>query len=286
MSETSISIFELRAGALRLAVRPDLGGSIAGLWHGTEPLMRSTEPAQLATSRLSSSFPMIPYSNRLGYRRFHWKGQDYTTVKNFDDNPHSVHGVAWLRAWEVASSSESELVLRYRHTPDEHWPFPFEAHQHFTLTPQQLGVRLVLTNLADFEQPFGLGWHPYFPKREGSHLSIELSERWESDETQLPVRKLPQAGIDGDVAQLDFDHCFDGWKGLAKITDAKFSLQLTSSLKHLVVYTPPTKPYFCVEPVSHVSDALHMADPAANGVRTVAAGESTEGWMKIDVAAV
>ena len=28
--------FELHAGALRLALRPDLGGAVAGLWHGRQ----------------------------------------------------------------------------------------------------------------------------------------------------------------------------------------------------------------------------------------------------------
>ncbi len=62
--------FELHAGALRLAVRPDLGGSVAGLWHGETPILRSTEPARLERSRQSAMYPLLPYSNRLGYRRF------------------------------------------------------------------------------------------------------------------------------------------------------------------------------------------------------------------------
>ena len=73
------NVFELHAGALRLALRPDLGGSMAGLWHRGTPIMRSTEPALLEQARHSASFPLVPYSNRLGYRRFRWKGRDYTT---------------------------------------------------------------------------------------------------------------------------------------------------------------------------------------------------------------
>ena len=46
--------FELRAGALRLAVRADLGGSVAGLWHGDTPILRSSEPAQLASGSTTS----------------------------------------------------------------------------------------------------------------------------------------------------------------------------------------------------------------------------------------
>ena len=70
----SSSPVELRAGDLRLALRPDLGGSIAGLWLGDLPVLRSGEPAALASSRLSGCYPLAPYSNRLGYRRFRWLG--------------------------------------------------------------------------------------------------------------------------------------------------------------------------------------------------------------------
>ncbi len=286
MTGSATPSFELHAGALRLGLRPDLGGSIAGLWHRDTPILRGVEPAALTASRMSGSYPLVPYSNRLGYRHFRWKGVEYTTQPNFEDNPHSLHGVGWLREWEIVSSSTVEVVLRYRHTADADWPFDFEASQYFTLTPQSMNVQMVFTNTAAVAQPAGLGWHPYFPKRARSRLHIELSDRWETDATQLPVRKVAQPGIDGDVAHLDFDNCFERWTGPARIRDEKFSLQLSSSLPYLVVFTPQDKDYFCVEPVSHVSNAIHMADPAAHGLRTVQPGETMDAWMKLDIAVV
>jgi aldose 1-epimerase len=59
---------------------------------------------------------------------------------------------------------------------------------------------------------------------------------------------------------------------------------MTSNLPYLVVYTPRDKDYFCVEPVSHVGNAIHMADPAAHGLRTLQPGESFEATMTIEVA--
>jgi aldose 1-epimerase len=53
-----------------------------------------------------------------------------------------------------------------------------------------------------------------------------------------------------------------------------------------VVYTPPLKDIYCVEPVSHVSNAIHMAEPARHGLRTLQPGETFEAWMRIDVATV
>jgi len=49
------------------------------------------------------------------------------------------------------------------------------------------------------------------------------------------------------------------------------------------VFTPDNKPYYCVEPVSHVSNAIHMADPAAHGLRAVAPGATFDAWMKLEI---
>lgn len=277
---------ELTSGALRLALRPDLGGCIAGFWFDTLPVLRSTEPGDLQASRPSGCYPLVPYSNRLGYRRFRWHGHDYTTQPNFDDSPHSVHGMGWQRPWQVASSSATEAVLTLAHPGDADWPFAFDARQVFTLTPETLRMALHITNRAAVPAPVGLGWHPYFPKRARSRLHIELTDRWESDATGLPTRKVPQPGIDGDVAHLAFDHCFEGWTGAARLRDEKLGLRLTSSLPYLVVFTPGLKDYYCVEPVSHVSNAIHMAEPALHGLRDLAPGESFEAWMQIEVSPV
>ena len=273
---------------MRLALRPDLGGAIAGLWftdaHGEQAVLRSTEPADLTSSRAAACYPLVPYSNRLGYRRFRWHGHDHATAPNFDDNPHSVHGVGWLRPWAVASQAGTEAELRYTHVPDAHWPFAFAARQRFELAGSALTLRLTLTNTDERAQPAGLGWHPYFPKRSRSRLHAEVSSRWEPDASGLPVRQLPQAGIDGDVAHLGFDHCFDGWQGAARLRDERLSLRLTSSCTRLVVYTPATRPYWCVEPVSHVSNAIHMAEPPTHGLVDLLPGATLEGWMRLEVA--
>jgi len=275
--------FELRSGALRLAVRADLGGAIAGLWHGETPILRSTEPARLASAHEAALFPLVPYSNRLGYRRFRWRGKDYSTRANVAGTPHSLHGVGWQRPWAIVSSSALEVVLELRHEGDADWPFAFTARQYLALDAASFSARLQLSNDADVEQPVGVGWHPYFVKRPRSRMHVELSHRWDADATLLPTRKVAQHGIDSDLSHLDYDNCFEGWRGPARIRDERFSLQLASSLAYLVVYTPRERDYFCVEPVSHVNNAIHMAEPAAHGLVALAPGATFDAWLRLDV---
>jgi aldose 1-epimerase len=274
---------ELHAGALRLAVRPDLGGAVAGLWHRDTPILRSTEPGALADARSAACFPLVPYAERLGYRRFRWKGHDHTTRAHDESSPHSLHGVGWQRPWQVVSHGPTDLVLALSHAGDADWPFAFEARQHFALTPQSLVAQLSITNVADQAQPVGLGWHPSFPRRARSRLHVDCSHRWDTDAAQLPVRQVAQPGIDADVAHLDFDNAFERWTGPARIRDEKCSLQLSSSLPWLVVRTPQDQDFFSVAPASHLANAIHMADPMAHGLRTLAPGETFEASMALEV---
>jgi aldose 1-epimerase len=277
---------ELQAGALRLALRPDLGGAIAGFWHDTTPVLHSCEAAELKASRPSACFPLAPYSNRIGYRHFRWLGRDFTTAPNFDQgNPHSLHGTVWREPWRVSGSNAARAELAVAHRADAHWPFNFDATQSFELNDHALTLRLTLTNIDSRTQPVGVGWHPYFPKRSRSRLHIECGQRWESDPTtQLPTRRVQQGSIDGEVRHLDFDNCFEGWRGAASLRDEKLALKLTSSLPYVVVFTPTERDYFCVEPVSHVSNAIQMGDPAAHGLVALTAGDRIEAWMTIEVA--
>lgn len=285
-SAVAKAAFELHAGALRLAVRPDLGGCVSGLWHRNTPILRSSAPGTLDNVRMAGLFPLLPYSNRLGYRHFRWHGHEYTTQPNYPDSPHSLHGIGWQRSWQIVASSATELVLGLEHDGDADWPFAFSVRYYLALMPDSLSLRLQFTNTAADEQPVGLGWHPYFVRRPRSRLHVEVSSRWDSDATKLPIRKVDQSGIDSDVSHLDYDNCFAGWNGPVRIRDECFSLRLESSLPYLVVYTPAERDWFCVEPVSHVSNALNMAEPTRHGVVALAADATMEATMTLRVAVV
>lgn len=280
-------IFELRAGALRLALRPDLGGAIAGLWHHGVPVMRSEEPLQLSRALKSACYPLIPYSNRIAQGRFNWQGRPYQLALNFDGSPHPLHGVGYLSRWRLeppsATSGPAEVALSLDHRADAGWPFDFLARQLFQLSPTSLRLELSITNTAALPAPVGLGWHPYFPKRARSRIHVECSGRWELDALKLPTQLVPQPGVDADVAHLEYDHCFEGWTGPARIRDERFALTLRSSLARLVVYTPRAESYFCVEPVSHVTDAINRPAPSALGLVTLQPGQSHHAWMTLEV---
>jgi aldose 1-epimerase len=280
---TSSDCIELRAGPLRMALRPGLGGSIEGLWHGSEAILRSHPPGSLQRVREAASYPLVPFSNRVAHAQLVWNGTAHPLIKNFSPEPHAIHGVGWLRPWVVLESSENFAMLSLEHKADASWPFAFDASQTFRLKDDALELTLSITNQSSQSAPVGLGWHPFFTKRPRSHIAFSATGRWDMSAEKLPTERRAVSGLDADCAQLDIDHCFDGCNGEVHVRDELFHLRLQSNLRCLVVYTHSTKDFVCIEPVSHVNNAMNQSAAQALGVRVLEPGQSWSASMSIDI---
>jgi aldose 1-epimerase len=273
---------------LRCELSPDLGGCVAGLWRGTQQVLRSTPAGALKSVLVSASYPLVPYSNRVAWRKLLWDGKEYNLPQNFGPEPHTIHGVGWERAWTVEAASATQAVLAYRHVADASWPFAFDSRQTFTLRGDVLELQLSITNRADVAAPVGLGWHPYFAKSAQSRLRFAAQGRWEMDADKLPSRRLANPGLDCDCSTLDVDHCFDGWNGQLQLEEANLRITLSSDLDCLVVFTTPERDSIAIEPVSHVNNALALAhqtgvSPESLGMRVLQPGETFSASMRIQV---
>ena len=282
------STLELGCGPVRCALRPDLGGSIAGLWFGALPVLRSTEGDALTTSRLAGSYPLVPFSNRVAKARLKWQGTSHPLMQHNAAEPHAIHGVGWQRPWTVLESDARNALLAYEHRADASWPFAFDASQTFRVSDDTLELTLSLTNQSGEPAPAGLGWHPYFTKRARSHVAFEATGRWEMGPDKLPTHRSLSRGLDADCASLDVDHCFDGWTGTVHLRDEQLHVQISANLSRLVVFTNGTRDFVAIEPVSHVNNAVNrMASdgtPAEDlGVHVLAPGESVSAHMSIQM---
>lgn len=279
---------ELVCGDFRCSLRPDLGGCIAGLWLGGTPVLRSTPAPALASVRQAGSYPLVPFSNRLGQATLKWAGTSHPLVQNIASEPHAIHGVGWQRSWEVLQADEGFALLSYEHKPDAAWPFAFDSSQAFRLTANTLELTLSITNQSAKPAPVGLGWHPYFVKRSRSHIAFEASGRWEMSPEKLPTHHVASHGLDADCAALDVDHCFDGWRGVVHLRDDTLHTRIRSSLSRLVVFTNDTRDFVAIEPVSHVNNAINLmalggATGDELGIRVLQPGESMSADMSIQV---
>lgn len=275
-------------GPLVCEIEPQLGGCIAGLWLGDVAVLRSTrEP--LLSARQSGCYPLVPFSNRIDRATLRWNGTDHPLVTNNAPEPHAIHGVGWQRPWSVLDSDDSFAMLAYEHPADASWPFAFDTSQTLRLRGNSLELTLALTNQSSAPAPVGLGWHPFFVKRPGSHIAFEASGRWEMGPDKLPTTRSPSPGLDADTATLDVDHCFDGWTGVVNLRDEVLRVSVRSDLRRLVVFTHASRDTIAIEPVSHVNNAINLvaagADAADLGLHTLQPGETLTAQMSIEVEA-
>lgn len=258
----------ISSGQSRCDIYPDLGGGLAR-WcvDGQEMLCMARPDAIAVNDPLGlSSFPLVPYSNRIGKAMFEWHGKRYQLLRNFPPEPHAIHGVGWQRPWLLADGSEAAVTLLLQHTADDTWPWPFEASQTISVSGDTLTLNLSAQNLATEAAPLSFGHHPYFDA-EGASLQFQAERVWLSGADGLPTETAAPTGnfdfsLSTPVASHDVDHCYAGWNGRAVMTWANrpYSLALCASpeLRAAVVYIPQGGKTFCFEPVPHINNALNM----------------------------
>lgn len=277
----SANAVELQQDKWTLHVSPQLGGSVLGLWCGATPVLR---PAPEGASRAgeTAGYPLLPYSNRIGQGRMNWRGQTFTLRNGFDDGPHPLHGVGFLHAWQVLEQGDAWLRLGYVHVPDEHWPFAFEAEQLFELHVDGLSLTISVRNTDAREQPMGLGWHPYFVRRPDSALALDVDTQWLCGPDLLPTGPQAVDGLRGRVADLRLDHCFGAAAPVvASIRDSVMAVTLEADSRYWVVFTPAGADFFCVEPVTHVNNAVQHNDPQQHGLVALAPGDTLRHQLQL-----
>ncbi len=276
-------------GGLQCILRPDLGGSIQSLTCGGIPVLRAP-PAVIHSVRDMGSFPLVPFSNRVAKAQLQWQGTDHPIIKMGTTEEHAMHGVAWQRPWEVLEASDDFAMLSHEHKADSAWPFAFDVSQVFKLSGNTLTMTLSITNQAPSAAPVGLGWHPYFAKRAGAHISFDATSRWEMGADKLPTVLQATPSMASRCADLDIDNCFEGWSGVAELRDELLCTRIDSNLPRLVVYTKPSIDCIAIEPVSHANNAINLAGANTDelerlGVRVLASGETFSAQMSIQVSA-
>lgn len=292
------SVITLASQRFTAGVSPTLAGSL--LWFGLADQIAidfvrpSTVRACCEGSvRLSSSYPLVPYSNRIGDGRFEFRGVQHVLRRNTDFSEHPIHGVGWLRAWTVVASTRDQLQLTITHDGEDgrnaDWPWSFSATQTFLLDDDGLRHSIGVTNRDRRPMPAGIGLHPFFPKSPATQVCFEAEAVWRNSERMLPQERTavpPEWNFSQrrTVAGLTVDNCFAGWTRNAEIVwpECGWGLHLEASevFGHLVVFTSEARDSIAIEPVSHVNNALNLVDARDDtGLRVLAPGEMLEGTL-------
>ena len=276
-----MTLLTMRAGRLEVDLAPRAGGSIVRFSvDGRHDVLRPTAGDAIAAATASNRgneaacYPLLPFSNRIAGGRFSFGGREIALRRTWPSVAHPMHGDGWARAWDVQHHDPQSADIAYDHAADGDggWPFAYRARQSYRLDVDRLTVRLSLENREAHAVPAGIGLHPFFVRDEATELRCRTSSVWLSDAEVLPTERVGvPAAWDfsagrrlGDVA---LDNCIEGWDGRATITWPSRGLVLemtaSESLGTVVIFTPPKRPFFCVEPVSHANGRIAATRLAA-----------------------
>ena len=293
----------LRVGPHTLTVAPALGGRMAGLrterGDGTViDWLAPLHPEQGFDAQLwpkAGSYPLLPFSNRIREGRFRWQGRDIALPAH-PGQAHAMHGFGHARPWTVATLGEDRIVMELAHAPaGDDWPWPMHARQTLVLRDEGLDAELTVGNDGETAMPVGGGFHPFLARVPGMRLQFDAAHMWPADaggvatartavgdrERFLRERNLPES---------DFSVYYSGWRRMAtvkRLDGASLMLRAGEGLDHLVLHAPANGGFFCLEPVSHVADAVNLAARGweGTGLQSLPPGASVTWRMQWHIAA-
>ncbi len=267
-------ITSLAQGRARLEIAPALGGGlVAFVWDGREIMRRGVangSPLDLA------SFVLLPFCNRIsrGAKARSRIGVDLPVNAVNVDPRHAIHGYGWQAGWSVIEHNDRSARLVHSYDGYD-WPWRYEAEQLFELDENGFDHRLSLANRSDSPMPAGLGLHPYFPRAD-AQLDFAASGIWRNDPSGLPEMLEPINELRDWLDDAPLDNVFVGREGPITIRWPDHTLRIfpDAELSFVHVYSPHGEDFFCVEPVSHMPNALDRSETdSETGQRWLEPGE-------------
>lgn len=284
----------VEAHGFRLVLRPEIGGSIARFdLADTRAILYPVADLATPAAEGGGCFPLVPFSNRLRDGIFSFEGRDLAVSPNIPDSRRVVHGLGWRAVWTVVSRDVAGLTIAYDHGGGGGWPWPFTAIQCFRLDAAGLRIEMAITNQSTDAMPAGLGFHPYFPSKDSTTLSVSATGCEGVGNDGFPM------AISDEIAVLDRlasgvsrpRNCYlSGVRGDVELRELSSRTLLSASpnLDKLVIFNPPDSASLCVEPVSHRVGALNETgtpEKSAAGITILEPGRTLTSWMRIAHAA-
>ena len=292
---------------LEARIVPEAGSNLYSLKiGGTELLVQPVEWG--GTPSLRYGFPILfPTPNRVRDSKFTFDRETYTFSAN--ERTHFIHGLVHKLPWKASppsSDSESASIETYLDWDSSQSDFKLFPIKHrltlrFTLDAQGVKLAFHVVNQDSKRLPFGFAFHPWFQvlgSRSDTFLRVPAQKHMEA-EGLLPTGKLVDlAGTPYDLRQavsLEGLKLDDVYWGLtpqrvpgyeAHDKGIHVSLGGSPEFTHMVVYTPPGRPFFCMENQTCSTDAhnLHAKGLEKEAHLLIAEqGKTVFGWVYVRV---
>lgn len=230
---------------------------------------------------------LVPFPNRIRDGKFTWQGKEYHLPLNDPAKKNAIHGFACRRPWRVvdhgADASSAWATGEFLGSRDAAdcrtlWPADYRLRVTHRLLPGRLRLETIVDNPDSVPLPFGLGFHHYFAVGNAQSCRIQVPARrfWELAECLPTGRRLavdPTRDLNGfqsfselnvDDALTDLpDQLGDGglcYRGsVCREPGIEVQMNASPDFRQAVVFTPPHRQAFCIEPYTCVTDAINLS---------------------------
>jgi aldose 1-epimerase len=250
---------------------------------------------------------LYPTPNRVKDAQFSFGGRTFRFAPN--NGPHFIHGlvrdIPWQcdepRPCEGGVSATARIAFRPGTAQYERFPIRNTLELTYILTPGKLRLEFKVHNEDRQLLPFGLAIHPYFVilgSRDQVRIQAPVQKRMEAIGLIPTGRLLDLSASAADLRRpvsleaLDLDDVFWGVAPGQPHTiyydsnGQRLSLRASELFTHSVVYTPRSKPYFCIENQSCSTDAhnLHARGLLQEAHLTILEpGQTLSAWIEFAV---
>lgn len=290
----------LKNNKIQIGVLPEVGASLSFFKYNQDNELKDIlRPYEKNTkgddANNASMFPMIPFCGRIRGGGFVYFGITRKMAKNQAGIADPIHGDGWKSAWTVKEHDDTHIVLTLNHDKATGgYPFSYDAELIYTLNDNKFEVSVTVFNPATLPMPCGFGIHPFFVKTKEVELDFKTNMVWSNETDPIfdkPYETPTTWQFEGGrpLKNAVFDTCFDGFDGKASILypDSGITVNITADnqFKHVVLYSPRGKSFFCLEPTSNASNAFNLAANGAigTGMKSIGPGQSMTGKMALEI---
>lgn len=289
----------LSNGLIQIGVMPELGASLSYFKYKQDDKVRHIlRPYEINAkgddSNNASLFPMLPFCGRIRGGSFVYFGITRKMQKNQSGIPDPIHGDGWKSVWKVAEATDTRVKLTLSHDKAKGFPFSYDAEIIYELINNKFNTTMSVTNTSTLPMPCGLGIHPFFTKTKEVELDFTTKMVWSNESDPIfdkPYETPSTWQFQGGrpLKNAVFDTCFDGFDGKASILypdmGISVNIEADEQYKHVVLYSPRGKNFFCLEPTTNASNAFNLASSGVvgTGMKSIGPGQTMTGTVSLTI---
>ena len=209
---------------------------------------------------------LFPFASRIEKGAYQFDGKTYQLYCN-QAGINALHGLVYNKTFTVinqkVTDSTAAVTMVYTETnPPKGFPFQYALEVTYTLSENNVGIAIKVTNLDTTPFPFTLGWHPYFYTEHLAESVVKFNSHQQvAFDEKLITKELVLFTNEGDFAieNKQLDDCFVMNDAVIEFETNEYQVTITSDAaqNYLQMFTPPHRMLIAIEPMTGISNSFN-----------------------------